>query len=215
MVIPDPYDSRTEPSDDGSCGGGGPAQSTSSDGDTLNPGTFCNGLTIQHSNVVMESGVYVLYNGDFKVNAGASVTSNGGVTIFLTGSASNQVGTVNFGGTADVDLDAPTVAEASAAGCSDCSGILMWQDDLAPDSMGNNGTLNGGINMDLDGVIYFPNGNINITGGAAGNPGGSCTQMVAQTVSFSSDMKFNNDCDLEANFGASSIEIYDKVVLVE
>ena len=135
------------------------------------------------------------------MNAGATLTGTN-VTIFLTSSTGSQYASVTINGGANVTL--------SANDSGDYAGILFYGDDDTPTSPPSNQTFNGGATMDLTGALYFPKGNINYTGGAS--LGGSCTQMIAQTITFGGDAEMNTAC---SNSGMSSIEILDTVGLVE
>lgn len=178
--------------------------STSSDGQALSPGNYCNGLTIQNTGVTMSSGEYFIYKGQFKVNAGASVTGNG-VTIFLTGTGA-QYADVQINGGASVTLTAQTT---SAAYGDTYAGILFFQDPNTPTSGSNDQTFNGGAALDLTGALYFPSGNVIINGGSSMDS--TCIQVIAYTADVSGDAAWDNDC---AMFGDNVISV-DEVRLVE
>ena len=111
---------------------------------------------------------------------------------------------------ASVTINGGAIVTLSANDSGDYAGLLFYQDDDTPSSPTSNHTFNGGATMQLTGALYFPNGNINYTGGAA--LGGSCTQLIAQTITFGGDADMNIAC---SNSGISSIDILDTVGLVE
>ena len=193
-AVDDPYESLGEPT----IGGCDYTNHSVSSG-TLTPGTYCSGINFS-GNVALDPGVYVIDRGSFKVNAGAILTSNGGVTIFLTSSTGSQYASVTINGGATVDMEAQT--------SGDYSGVLFYGDRDAP--AGINQTLNGGASMDLTGALYFPVGDIKYTGGATIN--GSCTQIIGYSITFNGNADMNNSCP---GSGVSSIDVNNKVGLVE
>ena len=199
LPVSDPYESVDEPTSTG-CD----HTNYSANNETLSPGTYCKGINFSGS-VTLNSGVYFIDAGTFKINSGATVTSaSGGVTIFLTKQDSGpKYADVSINGGATVDMSAQT--------SGDYAGLLFYQDDDTPLSPPSTHTINGGASIDLTGALYFPNGNVNYTGGAE-TGSGSCMQIVAQTVSFSSDAKMNINC---SGSGMSSLEVLDTVGLVE
>ena len=164
----------------------------------ISPGTYCNGINFS-GNVILDPGVYIIDRGAFKVNAGATLTSNGGVTIFLTSSTGSQYASTSINGGSNVTLSAPTSGTYS--------GVLFYGDRDAP--TGINQTLNGGGALDLTGAIYYPVGDVIYTGGASFL--GSCNQIIGYTITFNGNTKMNNSCD----GGMSSIDIKNNVSLVE
>lgn len=200
----DPYADLTMPADyvPGDCDYNN--FSTGSDGQTINPGNYCNGLTIQNTGVTMSSGEYFIYKGQFKVNAGAGVTGDG-VTIFMTGTGA-QYADVQINGGASVTLTAQTT---SAAYGDTYAGILFFQDPDTPTAGSNDQTFNGGTTLDLTGALYFPSGNVIINGGSSMDS--TCIQVIAYTADVSGDASWDNDC---AMFGDNVITI-DEVKLVE
>ena len=196
LAVDDPYVNVAEPPI-GSC----LQTNYSISSGTLPQGTYCQGVNFSGTVELVTGGVYVIDRGTFRVNAGATLTGTN-VTIFLTSSTGSQYASVTINGGADVTL--------SANDSGDYAGILFYGDDDTPTSPPSNQTFNGGATMDLTGALYFPKGNINYTGGAS--LGGSCTQMIAQTITFGGDAEMNTAC---SNSGMSSIEILDTVGLVE
>lgn len=173
-------------------------------GATLNPGVYCNGLTIQ-DNTTLNSGIYYIAGGTLKINSGADV-SGSGVSIILTKSTDGPVGyadiSVNNGG--NVNLTAPATGPYA--------GILIYQDRNASTSPSTNISVNGDTNMILTGAIYIPRNKISFKGGSSMT--GDCTQIIANEVIFTSGANsyMNNACD---GTGTKPISILGKVRLVE
>ncbi len=196
-AVADPYEVVEEPVI-GACD----YNNFSANGGTISPGTYCNGLTIMGS-VTMQSGVYIIDRGTFKVTAGALLDNElGGVTIFLTSSTSSQYANVRVNGVSTVTLEAQDSGPYS--------GIVFYQDDDVPLSPASNNVFNGGSTMEITGALYFPNGNLDFSGG--GSISGNCTQIIGQTVSFSGDSSLELNCD---SAGTTMAQVMNKVELVE
>lgn len=166
---------------------------------TITPGRYCNGLDIKGT-VHMDPGVYIIDQGSFKVNSGASITGDG-VTIILTGSTSSNVADVQINGSATLDLSAPTAAEAAAApfNNSDWSGVLFFQDRKG-DSIQH--TFNGGADINLDGIIYMPSGEVTYNGNAAQSA--QCLLLITERVNFGGTNDIANNCNDEIDDALSN-----------
>jgi len=119
---------------------------------TLQPGTYCGGLSIAtHGDVTLAPGTYVL-TGPLTVTSQAKLKAPKDVTIILKGDSAYT----QFQAGSSVLLRAP-----KTGGWKD---IAIAQ---APQSTEKVSTLIGGAELDLDGVLYFPTQKIVVTGGAA------------------------------------------------
>ena len=65
--------------------------------------------------------------------------------------------------------------------------------------------------MNVTGVLYFPNEEIEFTGGSSSG-GSDCTQIVAQEIKFSGDAVLNSTC---TNLGTTNITTYASPYLVQ
>ncbi len=163
--VGDPYSSLVMPPVSGNCKNQG-------GGGTLNAGHFCS-LSLKNS-VSLNPGVYVIDGGSLSVNANANVTGSG-VTFYLVNGA-----TVSMNGNSDVQLSAPTTGTYA--------GFLFISDRSNTGGI----TINGDSTSSMTGVIYAPDASVSYIGNFAGTNG--CTQIVAQTVSWSGSTQFNDDC---------------------
>lgn len=159
---------------------------------TLQPGTYCNGLTLKGT-TTLSAGTYVIEGGDFKVNANALVTGSG-VTIYLACGSR-----VSINGTATVQLEAPTTGTYS--------GILFYGDR---ECEGGSNTFNGTAASALTGAIYFAQQDVSYLGNFSGN--GGCSQIVAGTVQWSGNTSIKQDC---TSLGMRDIPAYQQIQLVE
>ncbi len=184
----DPYDDVPEPSVSGACqslpSGNGAA--------TLSPGRYCGGGNLK-GNKTFSPGVYIIDGGNFRINASANVVGSG-VTFFLTNNA-----TVDFNGTANITLTAPTSGAYK--------GLLFWGDD---DNDYNFNKFNGTATSSLTGALYFPNQDVEFLGNFSGSNG--CMRVVSRTMKFTGSTTMNSDCTAA---GLDPITLPGRVVLVE
>ncbi len=156
---------------------------------TINPGTWCNGVTFGSSaQIKLNPGVYYVNKGNFSVGGAVQMTGTG-VTIIFTGSGSNYA-YATIGNGATVTLSAPTSGATA--------GIAFFGDPNAPASTTSN--FGGGANMNITGAIYFPSDTVQFNNGIS-NPTG-CTQLIAGIIQFSGGAQFSNNC---AGTGTSAI----------
>jgi Flp pilus assembly protein TadG len=192
----DPYAGVTMPTMPGGCSNGtAKSYGHSNSGlQTLSPGVWCNGVSFTNdAQILLKPGVYYVNGGNFNVG-GAVVMNATGVTIVLTGSASDgyspPYANVTIGNGATVTLSAPTTGATA--------GILLFGDRNAPAA--NTSNFGGGATMNLTGAIYFPSQTVVFDNGIS-NPSG-CTQLIAGTIQFQGGAQFSNNC---AGTGTSPI----------
>jgi plastocyanin len=151
------------------------------DDDVAVPGRYCGDIRVQGQNITFDPGTYIIDGGDFISNANAEFFGED-VTFIFTGDTAGDVGTVNMNGNTTAELTAPT--------SGDYTGILFYQDPKAEyrDTLAR---FNGGADLILNGVIYFPSGDISFTGGSSADP--ACLQIFAATVSFSGNSVVGNE----------------------
>lgn len=178
--IADPFAAVASPSP-GACLKSG-YKSKANKSETLQPGTYCNGMEIgSQSNVTLSPGTYIVKGGTFKVNGNASLAGTG-VTIILTGTGSDYA-LADVNGGANITLTAPSTG--------DYAGLVFYQDRNAP--TGPDNKFNGGSTMNINGAMYFPRQEVKFTGGNA--TGGGCTRIVAREVIFTGNADLENNCD--------------------
>jgi Flp pilus assembly protein TadG len=183
--VQDPYANVPSPSV-GTC------SNQSGNGGTLNPATFCGGLSLKN-NVTLNPGVYVINGGTLKVNANANVTGTG-VTFYLTNGA-----TVQFNGSAQISLTAPTSGSYA--------GLVLYGDRTQPTA---SNTINGNASSSITGAIYFPSQEVDFLGNFSGANG--CTQVVADTIYYTGSATFNTNC---TGTGMRTVNVPGSVTMVE
>jgi hypothetical protein len=148
---------------------------------TMNPGVYQNGMKlVAGANITLNPGTYYL-QGDLSVAGGATLSGTGVTLVFTSKNGSNYAAaTIN--GNANINLTAPT--------SGDMAGIVMFGDRNMP--VGTAYKLNGGSTQSFGGALYLPKGAVDYTGGASSSNG--CTQLVANTVTFSGNSNFAINC---------------------
>ena len=116
--------------------------------DTLQPGVYCGGLTIQGSNATFIPGLYVI-SGGMTINGNCTLTGTGVTFDFVSGSLTSN------GNSSTITLSAPT--------SGNYNDVLFYQ----PKSNTTPPTLNSGKNGGLLGALYFPGATI--TGNSSGD----------------------------------------------
>ena len=151
---------------------------------TLTPGYYCGGISIHESaEVKFEPGMYILDGVGMQI-AGNTVVTGDEVTFYfpptVTGVSGGKVKGVTqppisllIAGTTDVTLSAPTSGYYE--------GILFYQDRNTPTTMQS--LFTGGANMTLEGLLYFPNGDVKFAGNSSVT-GSDWIGIIARTVEF-------------------------------
>jgi Flp pilus assembly protein TadG len=154
---------------------------------SFSPGRY-SGINLNSGNIAnLSPGTYYIDSGGIDLHGGATLNGTG-VTIILT-SSSSTYGNVTIRGGSTLNLTAPTSGTFA--------GVALYQDRNAPASNPTSNTaansFNGGTAQNITGAIYFPNQSVSFGGGTASG-GAQCTQLIAQTVTFSGNSVFKNNC---------------------
>ena len=192
--IADPYASVQVPPFSG-CAGGKNLKVKSNI--TINPGVYCNGITINAgATLTLSPGIYFLDRGSLNVNGGGSLVGTG-VTLIFTSSTGTNYATASINGNATINLTAPNSGPTA--------GLVVFLDRNAP--VGTSITLNGGSTQTLGGAIYAPTGAVSYSGGAATSA--SCTQIIGDTVTFTGNSGVAINCSgyKTKTFGSNTIRL--------
>lgn len=150
--------------------------------ETINPGVYCGGLTLNGgANVTLNPGVYYLDQGSLSVNGGATLTGTG-VTLVFTSSTGIHYATANINGGATISLTPPTNGGTA--------GIVFFGDRNMP--VGTSFSFEGGASQVLGGALYLPRGAVSFAGGSV--TATACTQLVADTITFTGNSNFAINC---------------------
>jgi hypothetical protein len=116
-----------------------------------------------------------------------STDRTGGVTLVFVNSSGNP-GAPSVNGSAVVNMVAPTSGATS--------GLAMFQRRTTCTGNGSNSCnaqLAGGGTQNINGALYFPNNAISYSGGSS-TSGYQCTQLIADTISYTGGSTFNSQC---------------------
>lgn len=172
---------------------------SASDDVDLYPGVYCGGITLTGSGTAtfhgtggsLENGLYIVKDGALSVGGNINATGDG-VTFFMTGASAR----IDFGGTADIGLTAPTTGPLA--------GFIFFGDPDNPATGAHliRGTTLGGYN----GYIYLPGAGVSMTGTSNGTAGTSdCTVIVSDTFENSGTPDFEAKAACSNYGGALSI----------
>ena len=171
--LPDPLAQLADPQFSG-CDFGEPTPVKVSGGVvSLNPGVYCNGISITSgASVTFQPGVYILNGGGLSVNGNSTIQGTG-VTFYNTARGKYAYAAVNLTGGTLGFLYAPTSGPTE--------GILFFQDrTITPKSSQSTNVIAGSSNLNFNGTFYFPTTNLTFSGG--GQVATNYTIFVAKTI---------------------------------
>jgi hypothetical protein len=149
---------------------------------TIGPGVYCGGISLNAgANVTLSTGVYYLDQGSLTVNGSATLTGSG-VTLVFTSSSGHNYASARISGNAIINLTAPTTGPTA--------GIVLFGDRAM--TAGTTFRLEGGATQAFGGVIYLPNAALTYAGGSDANT--TCTQIIADTITFVGNSSLANNC---------------------
>jgi hypothetical protein len=180
---------------------------------TLNPGTYCGGISFTKGNDTynLNPGVYILASTNSSqglTDNNGSITLNGtGVTLVFTSAdgtyppASSPI--MNVPNDLTLNLTAPTTGTTA--------GLVIMGDSSMP--LGTAGQVNSspstgtgsqfvianGATMNLTGAIYVPNGALSLIGNGAVNM--TCGQIIANVIDFTNSGSLNENCTTNSSGG--------------
>jgi hypothetical protein len=150
---------------------------------TIPSGIYCGGIHISGGNVTFQTGgSFMLKNGGLTIDNGTAAGAN--VMFFLT--SSNPTTTTD-----PLVLLSTSAITLSAPSSGTFKGILFYGDRTAPaDSVGNFNSIQAQASPTLSGTMYFPKGNLKLTG-QAGLSG--YIAVIARRVDIEAQSTFNWD----------------------
>ena len=173
--ITDPYASRVIPTPSGTC----TTVVTSPATITLNPGTYCTSLVLSGTKTVnLNPGVYI-FNKASLILSGAPITINGsGVTLVFTSSTGSGYGGITASGTINFNLTPMTTGPTA--------GMAIWLDKKGAVGL----TLSGTTNLNITGAVEAPGSAVTWSGNASS----TCSQLIANNITFSGASTFQHNC---------------------
>lgn len=162
---------------------------------TLQPGTYSGGFHVK-CNTTLTGGIYVIDGGSFKVNSTDTVTSTSGVMIVLKNGA-----TIDINGGSGISLRPMSKGELDTAIATGddittgsdtelLAGMLVME--VKTGSGLNSSTINGNAGLTLNGTIYMPQTDLDLSGTASVSS--QCLMIAASKIKFSGNMEFTSLC---------------------
>lgn len=208
QALADPFANLSAPSPSG-CGGGTRLSFSGGNTNTLNPGTYCDGISISGgAEIDLNPGIYVLDQGTLSMSGGSSLwcppkadwtsttpptapAADGGCTIVLTsstlGSNDASCAGLSISGGSVINLNAPSSGPTRGFAFMSAQGCVV----------GKTATLTGGSTQNITGTIYLPSYSVSYSGGAT-TGGTTCVQLIADTISFTGGSGLGNNCNNHA-----------------
>ncbi|MCG3160565.1 MAG: hypothetical protein JMDDDDMK_01634 [Acidobacteria bacterium] len=161
---------------------------------TLNPGTYCGGITLSGSPVItLNPGLYIFKGGSAFTISGFPTITGSGVTFYLTNNGSGAAASVSLSGTGTYRFSAPTSGPLA--------GILYFQD---PSTSSNSYALSGSSGSYFDGAIYLPQSSLAISGSTqTWNYSGG---IIARSMTISGSTRINLYYGMGAGTGVTPIK---------
>jgi hypothetical protein len=119
----------------------------------INPGVYCNGITVNGGTLTMNPGVYILSGGGLTLKAGAGIAGSG-VTIYNTTANGYAYKPITSAGNTAINLTAPTSGAFES--------ILIYTDRTITNTTAN--TITGNNTSIITGTIYMPGVPLSFTG---------------------------------------------------
>ncbi len=151
---------------------------------TLNEGIYCGGILIKNnSNVTFNSGIYVIKNGEFKVDSNSSIQGVG-VMFYFTGNNA----TIFFDSNSNVDLVAPTEGIYE--------GVVFFEDRNAQEF--NLHKVYSNNVSQITGAVYLSRGVLEIDSNTTFGGGSAWTTIVVNKLRMLSNIILEVNTDYEA-----------------
>ena len=128
----------------------------------LNPGVYCNGITINSKTTTLTPGVYYMAGGGMTVGTSGSVVGTGGVTIVTT---LDPLGVYAPKG---IDFSTGCKAKLVATSVDPFKGVLFYGDPAMPSNTPNMFACASDDSPELTGIMYFPNQTLTFDGSNSG-----------------------------------------------
>ena len=145
----------------------------------LTPGVYCGGLELKtHGVANLAPGLYIIKDGDLKIDSQSTLNAPSGVTIYLTGNVSN----LDITSGATVNIKAPTSATAIASTAAYKSFAIM-QDRAT--GVGNINYISSGGYVNIMGAIYTPKQNLTVWANGDMNTTSPYFPMVVDSLNMS------------------------------
>lgn len=148
---------------------------------TLPPGTYCGGIEGKtHGKITLQKGIYILKDGDLKLDAGSELYATAGTVIYLTGTSSN----IHITSGAVVKITAPNNVNSVAADSTYAyRGWAIMQDRATTPTTEN--YISSGGDVDINGGYYAPSQKLTVWASGDMNANSNYFPMITNTLNMS------------------------------
>lgn len=146
----------------------------------LSPGIYCGGLNVLARNVTLEPGVYFIREGGLKILARGEVVAEG-VTFIFQG----LTGNISIKGGGGLKISAPAEGETAGIAFAELEGLISPTRRM---------TIRG--DLDVQGVVYMPTYDIEITKDGGGSTKSPYLQIVANSLELSGRGRLDVEFDM-------------------
>jgi hypothetical protein len=145
---------------------------------TLPPGTYCGGIEGKtHANITLQKGIYILKDGDLKLDAGSEIHATQGTIIYLTGTSSN----IFIASGAVFKLVGPNKSNSVVGNSTyPYRGWAIMQDRATTPATDNE--ISSGGDVDIIGGYYAPTQDLQVTANGDMNADSSYFPMITNTL---------------------------------
>jgi Flp pilus assembly protein TadG len=136
---------------------------------TLLPGVYCGGINLQNVSFTLSPGLYIIKDGAFTTSGSAAIAGKG-VSIYMTGTGTG----VTWSGGGTYDLSAQTTGPLA--------GFVIYVDPTSTPL--SKSVISGSGNTSYEGILYFPNQKLEISGTGSVSTPSPFTAFVANNFLF-------------------------------
>jgi len=159
---------------------------------TLNPGVYCGGVSVKtHGVANLNPGLYIIQDGDLKVDSQSTLNAPVGVVFYLTGNLSN----VDIGSGGTVTLNAPKTGKG-VGDAANYEGFAFMQSRTT--GIGNVNYISSGGDVNINGAFYAPNQNLTVWANGDMNGASSYFPIIVDTLEMSGNAALYVKLDYEA-----------------
>jgi len=146
----------------------------------MTPGIYCGGMNVKARNITLDPGVYYIRDGGLKIDASGTVKADG-VTFVFQG----LIGQIDIKGDSGLDIRAPAHGETAGIAFAELGGLLPSNRNMR---------IRGDLNV--EGVIYMPSYDIEVSKDGGGHTKSPYLQIVANSLQVSGQGKLAIDFDM-------------------
>jgi hypothetical protein len=159
---------------------------------TLTPGVYCGGLELKtHGVANLNPGLYIIKDGDLKVDSQSTLNALVGVVFYLTGNLAHV--DITSGATVTINAPKPGLGVGLAA---NYEGFAIMHDRAT--GIGNIDNIQSGGAVNISGAYYGPNANLSVVANGDMNSASSYFPIIANTFKMNGTATLHVELDYQA-----------------